>query len=125
MAWPAIPTAWAISATPTSQPIKTSCALAVQNGPDAKPTLPSPATIADKSYAPLSRPLFIYVKNSAARRPEVAKFLKYYVENVDQLATKAGYDPPTPEDKTENTTTLTKLLAGGGNDSKDPTPAAK
>ena len=30
-----------------------------------------------RRYAPLSRPLFIYVKNSAARRPEVAEFLKY------------------------------------------------
>jgi phosphate transport system substrate-binding protein len=61
-------------------------AVAVQNGASAQPVLPSPATIADKTYAPLSRPLFIYVKNSAARRPEVAKFLKYYIENIDELA---------------------------------------
>ena len=68
-------------------------AVAVQNGPDAKPVLPSPATIIDKTYAPLSRPLYIYVKNSAARRPEVAKFLKFYLENIDELAVKGGYTP--------------------------------
>ena len=48
-------------------------AVAVQNGPSAPPVLPSPETIIDKTYAPLSRPLFIYVKNSAARRPEVGR----------------------------------------------------
>ena len=36
----------------------------------------------DKSYAPLSRPLYIFVKNSAAAAAEVAKFLKYYLDNV-------------------------------------------
>ena len=69
--------------------------MAVQNGADAQPVLPSPATIIDKTYAPLSRPLYIYVKNSAARRPEVAEFLKYYLENIDELAVEGGYDPPT------------------------------
>jgi phosphate transport system substrate-binding protein len=89
--------------------------VAVQNGPGAKPVLPSPETIADKSYAPLSRPLFIYVKNSAARRPEVAKFLKFYIEKNDELAVKGGYNPPTAEDKTNNHETLAKLIPGGEN----------
>ncbi len=87
-------------------------AVAVQNGPTAKPVLPSNATIADKSYAPLSRPLFIYVKRSAAKRPEVAKFVKYYIEHVAELATDGGYDPPTADDKTANQATLARLLGG-------------
>jgi phosphate transport system substrate-binding protein len=53
------------------------------------------------------------VKNSAAKRPEVARFLKYYVENLEQLAAKALYDPPTGEDKAANFETLNKLLPGG------------
>jgi phosphate transport system substrate-binding protein len=85
-------------------------AVAVQNGPDAKPILPSPATIGDKSYKPLSRPLFIYVKNSAARRPEVAEFVKFYIENVDDLSVKGGYDPPTAADKAANQDVLATLL---------------
>ena len=100
-------------------------ALPVQNGPQANPVLPSPATIADKTYAPLSRPLFIFVKKSSARRPEVAKFLSYYIENVDQLATKAGYDPPTPEDKSSNRATLDQLLSAGGSEAQKPAPAVK
>jgi hypothetical protein len=32
---------------------------------------------------------------------------------IDDLAVKAGYDPPTALDKTNNSETLTKLLSGG------------
>jgi phosphate transport system substrate-binding protein len=81
----------------------------VQNGPDAKPILPSPESIAGKTYKPLSRPLFIFVKNSAARRPEVKQFLTFYLENLDALAVKAGYDPPTAEDKAANKQALSGL----------------
>ena len=100
-------------------------AVAIQNGAVASPVLPSPATIADKTYTPLSRPLYIYVKNSAAKRPEVAKFLKYYVENLDQLATKALYDPPTAEDKAANLETLNELLTGGAGLAKSTAKVAE
>ena len=89
-------------------------AIAVQDGPDAKPLLPSPETIADKSYKPLSRPLFIYVKNSAARRPEVKQFLTYYLENIQKLAVKGGYDPPTAVEMKENSEALAKLYPASG-----------
>lgn len=85
-------------------------ALAVQNGPDAKPVLPGVETIKDKSYAPLSRPLFIYVKNSSARKPEVAAFLKYYLDNIATLSTTAHYNPPTEADIAENQQALAKFL---------------
>ena len=101
-------------------------AVPVQNGPDAKPILPSPESIADKTYKPLSRPLFIFVKNSAARRPEVKQFLKYYLDNVDALSVKAGYDPPTAEDKAANTEALSALYpAGGADSSKTGAPAGE
>lgn len=88
--------------------------VAVQNGADAKPVLPSPETIADKSYTPLSRPLFIFVKNAAARRPEVKPFLSYYLENVEKLSVKGEYDPPTAEELKANKEALTRLYGGGG-----------
>jgi phosphate transport system substrate-binding protein len=100
-------------------------AVAIQNGSNAKPVLPSPATIADKTYAPLSRPLYIYVKNSAARRPEVAKFLKFYVNEIDDLAKKGGYNPPTDQDKTSNAETLAKLLPGSDSKGKATVPGAE
>ncbi len=97
-------------------------AVAVQNGPAAKPVLPSRESIADKSYAPLARPLFIYVKNSAIARPEVAQFLKFYLKNVESLASKVNYDPITAEDKAANEEALTKLLNRGQPEAK---PASK
>jgi phosphate transport system substrate-binding protein len=87
-------------------------AVAVKNGKDAKSVLPSPETIKDKTYAPLSRPLFIYVKNSAAKRAEVAQFLRFYVENVDRFAVEGGYDAPVPEEKSANQEALSRLLGG-------------
>jgi phosphate transport system substrate-binding protein len=96
-------------------------AVAVRNGRDAKPVLPSPETIKDKSYAPLSRPLYIFVKNSSARRQEVSQFLRFYLENVDKFAEEGGYDAPMPRDKETNGEALTRLF---GDDSK-PVPASK
>jgi phosphate transport system substrate-binding protein len=99
--------------------------VAVQNGPDAQPVLPSPETIADKSYKPLSRPLFIFVKNSASRRPEVKQFVQYYLDHVDVLSVKGGYDPPTAEDRKANTEAIAKLFppdAGTSATSTAPAP---
>lgn len=77
-------------------------AVAVQNGADASPVTPSPETILDKSYAPLSRPLFIYVKNAALRRPEFKSFVNFYLTNVGKLAEAGGYVSPTAEDQAAN-----------------------
>ncbi len=100
-------------------------AVAVQNGAEAKPLLPSPETIADKSYKPLSRPLFIYVKNSAARRPEIKQFLNFYLENIQKLAVKGGYDPPTADELKENKDTLAKLDPGAETAATPPTAGAQ
>ena len=50
---------------------------------------PSDKTIQDGSYAPLSRPLFIYPSKSALNKPEVTAFVKYYLDNYADLATTA------------------------------------
>jgi phosphate transport system substrate-binding protein len=52
---------------------------------------PSPETIKDGTYAPLSRPLFIYVSTKAAARPEVKAFVNYYLENAGGKASEVGY----------------------------------
>lgn len=58
---------------------------------------PSPKAIADSSYQPLSRPVFIYVKKSAATRPEVKAFTNFYLspENA-QMVLQVG-DVPLPK----------------------------
>ena len=77
-------------------------AVPIQNGPDAKPVAPNPDTILDKSYSPLSRRLYIYVKNSSLQRAEVADFVKFYLDNVGELAKTGGYVEPTAEDMAMN-----------------------
>ncbi len=52
---------------------------------------PSYETVADGTYTPLSRPLFIYVKKSALARPEVFEFVKFYLQNAPELVKEVGY----------------------------------
>jgi phosphate transport system substrate-binding protein len=77
-------------------------AVPIQNGADKPAVLPNPETILDKTYSPLSRRLYLYVKKSSMRRPEVAGFLKYYLGNLTTLVPAAGYVAPTSDDLTAN-----------------------
>ena len=58
---------------------------------------PSLETVRDNSYAPLSRPLFIYVRKSSLERPEVVAFVKFYLENAAALSKDVGYVPVSDE----------------------------
>ncbi len=56
------------------------------------PIEPNHDTINDGTYAPLSRPLFIYVTVKALERPEVQAFVKYYLgAEGRKLAAEVGY----------------------------------
>ncbi len=55
--------------------------------------LPEPSTIEDGSYAPLSRPLFIYVNAASLDRPEVLAFVEYYMDHGYELTAEEGYVP--------------------------------
>ena len=61
----------------------------------AGPIAPSAATVRDGTYRPLSRPIFIYVATSALSRPEVQKFIEYYVTSASPLVSEVGYVPLT------------------------------
>ena len=52
---------------------------------------PSPKTIEDGTYAPLSRPLFIYVRKGALESPATTKFVEFYLDNASKLATDVHY----------------------------------
>jgi phosphate transport system substrate-binding protein len=54
---------------------------------------PSVTAVVDGSYEPLSRPLFIYVRDAAAQRPEVQEFIRYYLTEGPELAQEVGYVP--------------------------------
>lgn len=54
---------------------------------------PSDETVRSGDYAPLSRPLFLYVKKSAVAKPELNEFVDFYLANVSSLLADVGYTP--------------------------------
>ena len=51
----------------------------------------TPQTITSGAYRPLSRPLFLYVKKAALARPEVRRFVEFYLEQAPALVPQVGY----------------------------------
>jgi phosphate transport system substrate-binding protein len=70
-------------------------ALEVDNGKGC--VGPSVETARDGSYAPLSRPLFIYPSDSALKKPEVKAFVEYYLANATDITEAVGFVPLTEE----------------------------
>lgn len=61
---------------------------------------PSSETARDGSYAPLARPLFVYVdKKAFASNPALNSFMKFYIENDTAIAEAAKYIPLSDEQK--------------------------
>ncbi|AFZ33387.1 phosphate ABC transporter substrate-binding protein, PhoT family (plasmid) [Gloeocapsa sp. PCC 7428] len=53
---------------------------------------PSPETVLDGTYQPLSRPLFIYVNSQMLDRPEVKAFVDFYLDPAHRnLVNESGY----------------------------------
>jgi phosphate transport system substrate-binding protein len=73
---------------PNQQRLK---AVAIDGGKG--PVLPSRETVENGMYQPLSRPLFIYVNAKAAERPEVKRFVEFYLTQVGTLAPQVKYVP--------------------------------
>ncbi len=66
--------------------------IAVDNGHGC--ISPSAQTVADGTYQPLSRPLFLYVNLAAATRPEVRAIARFYLApESTKYVTKIGYVP--------------------------------
>ena len=66
---------------------------------------PSDATVASGDY-PLSRPLFIYVKNSSLEKPHVKEFLRFYLETTPDIIGDVGYTPAPKADYEKGLATL-------------------
>src|SRR5262245_1742682 len=72
----------------------------------AKDVFPSDKTVLDGTY-PLARPLFIYVSKEGLKRPEVAAFVKFYLDNAKKLAAEVHYTPATDAVYQKNQETFT------------------
>jgi phosphate transport system substrate-binding protein len=71
-------------------------AVAIKMKADTKAVEPSIETARDGTYQPLSRPIFIYVsRKSVETRPEVQKFVEFYLDkkNALKLVKEVGYVP--------------------------------
>lgn len=55
------------------------------------PVTPTFDTIKDGSYAPLSRPLFIYVNKESLNKSEVKEFVTFYLEIAKDITPDVGY----------------------------------
>lgn len=67
-------------------------AVPIDNG-QGRSVAPSLETVIDGSYQPFSRPLFIYVREAAAKRPEVRELIRFYLSEGAALAKEVGYVP--------------------------------
>jgi phosphate transport system substrate-binding protein len=54
---------------------------------------PSLNNVVNGSYEPLSRPIFIYVTEKAAKRPEVKEFVEFYLNEGASLVQEVKYVP--------------------------------
>jgi phosphate transport system substrate-binding protein len=73
---------------------------------------PSKETVQSGEYKPLSRPLFVYVKDTSLKRPEVDAFLKFYIDNADRIGTQAQFVPMTAEQAAAAKEAVEKLIVG-------------
>jgi phosphate transport system substrate-binding protein len=68
-------------------------AVPIQSGPDAAAVVPDIDTVLAGNYQPLSRPLFIYVAEKSAERPEIRAFVEFYLGKGAELVGEVGFVP--------------------------------
>ncbi len=75
--------------------------VSIDDGDDsngAGPIAPSPDTVRNGTYQPLSRPVYIYVNPTALDRPDVAGFASYFLNEGAALVREVGYVPLTDDE---------------------------
>jgi phosphate transport system substrate-binding protein len=89
---------------------------------------PSPETIQDGSYAPLSRPLYLYVNADSLTRPEVQEFMRYSIAEVGTFIAEVGYVASPAQIYIDAQAKLEAAIAGTGTpdgpQAADSTPEA-
>jgi phosphate transport system substrate-binding protein len=99
--------------------------LSVDNGSGC--VAPSVETVQDGTYAPLSRPLYVYVKADALTRPEVQEFMRFAIPEVDALLTDVGFIGSPSQIYFDDQARVEQIIAGQGTPdgpNVDATPSA-
>jgi phosphate transport system substrate-binding protein len=73
---------------------------------------PSAETAQDGTYAPLARPLFVYVKNESLAKPEVAAFVRYLLDENAAIAESALFIPLNEAQLAESEARLAEAIGG-------------
>ena len=71
----------------------------------------SAETVKNGTYSPLSRPVFIYVSDVAADRPEVEAFVEFYLQNAPELVPDVGYIPLTDAEYEEQSSKFEEFIS--------------
>ena len=78
---------------------------------------PTEQTVQDGTYVPLGRPLFIYPSQEALQDEAMVEFVRFYIDNQDQITTDATFIPMTEEQTTTSEETVESLAGGSGGSS--------
>jgi phosphate transport system substrate-binding protein len=83
--------------------------VAVDNGKGA--VIPSIETVKNGTYAPLARPVFIYVSDAAVKKNGVSEFVSFYLSQSASLVPDVGYIPLTPEEYQREITKFNEFIS--------------
>lgn len=67
--------------------------LPVFNAKEKAAILPSRQTVEKSTYSPLSRPVFIYINETAFKKPEVKEFVEFYLSQAEKIVPQVKYVP--------------------------------
>jgi phosphate transport system substrate-binding protein len=77
-----------------------------------KVVAPNEINVLNGSYNPLSRPIFIYVNQASLKKPEVHKFVNFYMTKSASLIKEVKYVPLPPKAYTHNLDVIKKGKLG-------------
>jgi phosphate transport system substrate-binding protein len=78
---------------------------------------PTEETVQDGTYKPLGRPLFIYPSEEALQEEVTVEFVRFYIDNQDEITTSATFIPMTEEQTATSEETVEGLAGGSGGSS--------
>lgn len=87
-------------------------AVAIVNPATGEAVMPDEEHVINGSYSPLGRPLFIYVNVQSMRRPEVRKFVEFFLSRDAEFATQVKYVGVPEEIGTRAEEFLKKRMSG-------------
>ena len=87
-------------------------AVPIIDKPGTPAVSPSPETVENGTYQPLSRPIFIYVNTKSLGKPEVKEFIEFFNKHASKLVKEVKYVPLPSKAYSYNLETMAKMRAG-------------